>query len=155
MLIPDIYGMKNAKWVTSITLIDTEYEGFWQRQGWDNVARIKTQSAITFPADGDQIKTGQLVTLKGIAFAGARGLKKVEVSTDNGTTWNEVTVKPALSDTSWALWRIEWNVPPPANKSYILKVRATDGTGVLQDSEDNPPFPDGASGYHTISVNAA
>ncbi|MEI6043870.1 MAG: molybdopterin-dependent oxidoreductase [Chloroflexota bacterium] len=155
MLIPDIYGMKNAKWVTSITLVDTEFEGFWQKQGWDNLAQIKTQSALTFPADGDQLKAGQVVTLKGIAFAGARGLKKVEVSSDNGETWREAIVKPALSDTSWALWRLEWNVPPGGNKTYILKVRATDGTGLLQDMQVNSPFPKGATGYHTVSISAS
>jgi DMSO/TMAO reductase YedYZ molybdopterin-dependent catalytic subunit len=153
MLIPDIYGMKNAKWITSITVIDTEFEGFWQKQGWDNPAIIKTESSITFPADTDQVRAGQVVTLKGFAFAGARGINKVEVSTDNGQTWVEATVKPPRSDTSWALWRLDWNVPS-GSKTYILKVRATDGKGKPQISDLADSFPDGASGYHTISVRA-
>ncbi len=153
MLIPDIYGMKNAKWVTSITLVDTDYLGFWQKQGWDNGAQIKTQSSITFPIEADDVKAGQKVTLKGIAFAGARGIKKVELSTDNGANWAEATIKPSLSDTSWALWRVEWNVPSGA-KNYTLKVRATDGTGAAQSSSKDEPFPSGSSGYHTINIKA-
>lgn len=154
MLIPDIYGMKNAKWITTMTLVDTEFEGFWEKQGWDNVATIRTESAITFPADGDQIQAGQKLTLKGFAFAGARGIKKVEVSTDNGQSWSEATVKPALSDTSWSLWRIDWDVPS-GSKSYILQVRATDGKGELQSKNGEPPFPIGSSGFHTISLRAS
>jgi hypothetical protein len=137
-----------------MTLVDTEFEGFWEKQGWDNVATIRTESAITFPADGDQIQAGQKLTLKGFAFAGARGIKKVEVSTDNGQSWSEATVKPALSDTSWSLWRIDWDVPS-GSKSYILQVRATDGKGELQSKNGEPPFPIGSSGFHTISVRAS
>ncbi len=154
MLIPDIYGMKNAKWVTSITVIDTEFDGFWQKQGWDNKAQIQTESAITFPFDGGQIGAGKAVTLKGFAFAGARGIKKVEVSTDNGNSWLEATVKPPLSDTSWAIWRADWTVPG-GSKNYVLKVRATDGTGAVQTSQRADSFPSGATGYHTISVKAS
>lgn len=153
MLIPDIYGMKNAKWITSITLVDTEFEGFWQKQGWDNVATIKTQSSITFPVEGDQIKAGEKLVLKGIAFAGARGISKVEVSADDGKTWNEATVKPSLSDTSWALWRAEWQVPS-GSRNYVLQVRATDGKGAAQIKDGVPPFPSGASGYHSVNVRA-
>ena len=31
-----IYGMMNPKWITEIELVDTTYEGFWQRKGWTN-----------------------------------------------------------------------------------------------------------------------
>jgi hypothetical protein len=31
-------------------------------------------------------------------------------------------------------------------------VRATDGTGTLQDDRVTPPDPDGARGYHAVEV---
>jgi hypothetical protein len=32
-------------------------------------------------------------------------------------------------------------------------VRATDGTGALQDARSSASYPSGASGYHTIHVD--
>ena len=35
-----------------------------------------------------------------------------------------------------------------------LTVRATDGTGAVQAEEVAPPPPDGATGYHSITIEA-
>ena len=32
-IVPGIYGMMNAKWLTEIELVDKVYEGYWQRKG--------------------------------------------------------------------------------------------------------------------------
>ena len=50
-IVPGIYGMMNAKWITDIELVDTVYEGFWQRRGWANNAKYQTHSKIVFPGD--------------------------------------------------------------------------------------------------------
>ena len=44
LIVPGIYGMKNVKWITSIELADSDYRGFWQRRGWDDVAHYKLMS---------------------------------------------------------------------------------------------------------------
>lgn len=153
MLIPNIYGMKNAKWVTSVTLIDTEdYKGFWEQQGWDNTATIHTESAITSPSDTSSLATAKPVTVRGYAFAGERGIQKVEISTDGGTSWNTAKTKEPLSPNSWVLWSYDWT--PAATKSYTLVVRATDKTGAVQTSINADTFPAGSSGWHRITVNA-
>ncbi|MEI7555131.1 molybdopterin-dependent oxidoreductase [Candidatus Chlorohelix sp.] len=153
-LIPDIYGMKNAKWIRSITLIDTEYEGYWQRQGWDNLAVIKTESAITFPQSNDDLRSGEPVTVRGFAFAGERGIKKVEISNDGGNTWQEARLKEAINQNSWQLWQFAWT-PVGAGKPVTLTVRATDGTGTPQLKDNAAPFPSGSSGYHSVNVHIA
>ncbi len=155
MLIPDIYGMKNAKWLTSITLVDTDFAGFWQKQGWDNVAKIKTESSIVFPADGASVKAGEVTTIKGIAFAGSRNIEKVEVSTDNGQNWTEAKIKERLGPNAWTLWRLDWTPPAGTQKNYTLKVRATEAGSKYQEPSHGEPFPSGASGYHAISVRSA
>ncbi len=43
--------MMNAKWITDIELVDSVYEGFWQRRGWANNAKYQTHSKIVFPGD--------------------------------------------------------------------------------------------------------
>jgi len=150
-LIPNIYGMKNAKWIKQITLVDTEYEGFWQKQGWDNPAVIHTESTLTSLNNGAEVRSGERLTLQGFAFAGQRGIKKVEISTDGGQNWLEAQVKDGLGQNSWQLWHLDWT-PNGSGKTARLVVRATDKTGALQTNNKAEPFPEGSSGWNTISV---
>jgi DMSO/TMAO reductase YedYZ molybdopterin-dependent catalytic subunit len=148
-IVPGIYGMMNAKWIREIELTDQVYLGYWQERGWTNDAMIKTTSLIYYPTVGAQVSGS--IPIAGVAFAGDRGISRVEVSTDAGKTWNEALIKPPLSPYSWVLWALEWS---PSNKGdHTILVRATDGTGQLQDPTSRPNFPDGATGYHSISVN--
>ncbi len=147
-IIPGIYGMMNAKWITEIEAMDTVYLGYWQQRGWSNDAKIKSTSIIYYPAPNAQVN-GTL-PIAGIAFAGDRGISKVEVSTDGGNTWNDATIKKPRSPYSWVLWAYEWT--PDTKGNHTIVVRATDGNGQLQDPAAVQSFPDGASGYHSIQV---
>lgn len=151
VLVPDIYGMKNAKWVTEITVIDSEFEGYWQQQGWDNLATIRANSSITFPADGKSVRAGQPTTIKGFAYAGKRDIEKVEVSVDGGKSWQLATVKPRLGANSWTLWRYDWT-PSATPADYSLKVRAYEAGSKLQETQPSGSYPSGATGIHTVSV---
>ena len=51
LLVPNIYGMKNVKWVTQLNVVATDFKGFWQQQGWSDIATIKTMSRIDAPQD--------------------------------------------------------------------------------------------------------
>ena len=148
-IIPGLYGMMNAKWITGIEVSDTVYLGYWQERGWTNDARINTTSIIYYPQDGSQV-SGSL-PIAGVAFAGDRGISKVDVSTDGGSTWNVAELKPPKSPYSWVLWAYAWT--PTTNGTQNIIVRATDGSGQTQASTNSQPFPDGATGYNTIEVN--
>jgi len=89
------------------------------------------------------------VEVGGVAYAGDRGISAVEVSFDDGRTWRRAQVKPAMGKHTWVLWATLWDARPGR---YVLKVRARDGMGTLQDGRPRPPLPDGATGYHTITV---
>ena len=149
LLVPGIYGMKHGKWITVIELVDYDFKGFWQQpdQGWSDPAPVRTMSRIDVPGAGalDMKKH----TIAGIAFAGDRSISKVEVSTDGGQTWNEAYLKPPLSGTSWAVWGYDWT--PPAPGKYKVAVRAADGGGKLQEGRWTEPYPNGATGYHTVT----
>jgi DMSO/TMAO reductase YedYZ molybdopterin-dependent catalytic subunit len=149
MLIPGHYGMKGPKWLDSITVIDHESGGYWETQGWDHNAVIKTTARFDVPSDGAIIKLGT-VSLAGVAFAGSRGISKVEYSTDAGRTWTEATFKPPLSPLTWVLWQADWT--PAGEGAYDLRVRATDGTGAVQTAQSAASYPSGASGYHRVNI---
>jgi DMSO/TMAO reductase YedYZ molybdopterin-dependent catalytic subunit len=153
-VIPGLYGMMSAKWVKQMYLSDAVYLGFWQTRGWSNDATVQTVTFVRVPADGATVslsRNGGSVILGGVAFAGNRGISKVEVSVDGGNTWREATLKPPSSDLSWVLWAYEWD-PGPGN--YVVYARATDGGGALQTSAQSDTFPSGATGYvmSTVSV---
>jgi DMSO/TMAO reductase YedYZ molybdopterin-dependent catalytic subunit len=149
MLIPGHYGMKGPKWLDSITVVDHESGGYWEQQGWDHNAVIKTTARFDVPGDGGIVKLGT-VLLAGVAFAGSRGISKVEYSTDAGRTWTAATFAQPLSPLTWVLWQATWT--PAGEGAYELLVRATDGTGALQTSQSSPSYPSGASGYYTIRI---
>ena len=150
MVIPGHYGMKGPKWLDSIEIVNQESGGYWEQQGWDHNAVVKTTARIDVPSDGGLAKLG-VVTLAGVAFAGTRGISKVEYSTDGGSSWATAQFKAPLSNLTWVLWTVDWT--PAREGAYRLVVRATDGTGAAQDPRTAPSYPSGASGYHSIHVD--
>ncbi len=160
MIVPGYYGMMNCKWVTSIEVVAETYQGYWQVRGWANEASYQTGSSIVTPGTAqvaDRFGIGGapsvplgLTPIAGIAFAGDRGIEKVEVSTDGGHTWMPASVKDPLSNYTWVLWTADWN--PPSTGAFSLAVRATDGTGAVQTAVMATPFPSGATGYHIVDV---
>jgi DMSO/TMAO reductase YedYZ molybdopterin-dependent catalytic subunit len=163
-IVPGFHGMMNPKWITEIELVDNVYEGYWARNGWTNVATEDTHSSIVIPGQAPvrdrfrnleleniNIVPGQRVPVAGIAFAGDRGISKVEVSTDGGTTWKSANIKDPLSKYTWVLWAAGFTPAAPQGSNRIV-VRATDKTGKVQTSEVRPPFPDGNTGYHIINI---
>jgi DMSO/TMAO reductase YedYZ molybdopterin-dependent catalytic subunit len=96
LLIPGIYGMKNVKWLNGITIINNDFKGFWQSQGWDDAAPYQTESRLDVPRGREVVPAGSL-SVGGVAFGGDRGIQSVEVSTDAGQTWESAQVKPGLA----------------------------------------------------------
>ncbi|MBI4587970.1 MAG: molybdopterin-dependent oxidoreductase [Candidatus Rokubacteria bacterium] len=151
VIVPGIYGMKNVKWVTSVELADYDYKGYWEVRGWSDEAIYKTMSRIDVPAG--PLKAGEKAHIGGVAFAGDRGIRGVEVSVDGGQTWRTATVKPPLGPFTWVLWALPWT--PPAPGTYALTARAIEKNGTLQTSEVRPPLPNGSSGWHSVTIRVS
>lgn len=147
MLNPGHFGMKNPKWITKIEAVSTNFTGYWEASGWSDEAVVKTTSSFRVP-NGD-VKMGE-VELGGVAYSGDRGIKDVEVSPDGGKTWMKAELKNPLGPYTWVLWAALWTPTGPGE--YTLKVRAKDGPGSVQTSNETATLPDGASGYHSIRV---
>jgi DMSO/TMAO reductase YedYZ molybdopterin-dependent catalytic subunit len=148
LLIPGLYGMKNGKWLTSLNVGTGGYQGYWEQRGWTHEAVIKTMSRIDTPVDGDRI-TIRPTIIAGIAFAGDRGISRVDVTVDGGATWRAAQMRRPLNALTWTLWQYSWT-PTPGD--HVIGVRAIDGQGHVQTQQTAAPLPDGASGYQAILV---
>ena len=103
-----------------------------------NDAREATHSVIGIPGQAPirdrfrnldlmniNIVPGQKLPIAGVAFAGDRGISKVEVSTDGGATRKSASIKDPLSKYTWVLWTTGF-ILPAVSGNYKIVVRATD-----------------------------
>ena len=148
--LPDRYGMKQPKWITGIEVMEEYKQGYWVERGWDEVARVNAVSVIdAVAADAAYQSNGQtLVPVGGIAFAGARGISKVEVRVDGGP-WQEAMLRTPLSETTWVIWRYDW--PFQAGR-HEFEVRCAELDGTPQIEEERGNRPSGATGIHSKSA---
>ncbi|MGH7777545.1 MAG: molybdopterin-dependent oxidoreductase [Candidatus Dormibacterales bacterium] len=152
IVVPGRYGMKGPKWLTEVDLRTDGAGGYWEDQGWNDRALVRTMSRIDTPQDGATAPVGS-IRVAGVAFAGLNGISSVEWSSDGGRTWAPATLEPPLSRYSWTLWSAAWR--PAREGPYTLVVRARDGSGALQSAAGAPSFPSGSSGYHRVQVDLA
>jgi DMSO/TMAO reductase YedYZ molybdopterin-dependent catalytic subunit len=151
VLAPGNYGMKNPKWLTTIDLSMQPPDGYWAKQGWNVENGIKTTAR--FDTRPRQATTGSVLALGGVAFAGDRGISKVEVSSDGGQTWQTASLGQPISKATWVLWSSPWT-PLRAGRAILL-ARAVDGNGQPQATDRHEPYPSGATGYDTIQVQVS
>ncbi len=145
--IPNRYGMKQPKWIIKIEAMKQDGRGYWVDRGWSETAYPQIVSVIDSVAK-DKIENGK-VPVGGIAWAGDRGIKKVEVKVDAGP-WIEAVLRvPPLSPLTWVQWRYDWTV---VTGTHHFTVRAFDGNGTQQLETVQDTYPDGATGYHQVTA---
>jgi len=122
LIVPGLYGEKNPKWLTRIELLDEADGrlhrrhgcGFYKEQGWGRQGdAIPTHSRFDAPqVRGDHFEApfqvGKTVELRGMAFGGDRGISKVEISSDDGETWDDAEITNPGTKLSWSLWSYQW-----------------------------------------------
>ena len=149
MVVPGLYGYVSAcKWIVDIEV--TTYASnvsYWAQRGWSQQAPIKTESRIDVPGQGSRVKPGK-TAIAGVAWAQHKGIEAVEVRVDSGR-WNAATLAAVPGIDSWRQWVWEWDAPPGR---HTIEARATDKTGYTQTALQEPPEPNGASGYPIIPV---
>lgn len=148
--IPNRYGMKQPKWITRMEAVDADTKaGYWVVRGWDEEAYAKATSVID-TIYVDSTTTPATVQVGGIAWAGERGISKVEVQVDDAE-WAEATlINPPLSPLAWVQWRYDW---PYAAGEHIFKVRSYETDGSMQVTDLGSARPSGATGVHARKVN--
>lgn len=153
LVVPGLYGYVSAtKWVVDLELTRFDKaKAYWTRYGWAERAPIKTESRIDVPKRGQRVPMGPVV-FGGVAWAQNRGVRAVEVRIGDGE-WRPAQLGASYSNDTWRLWSFPWEAKSPGRQS--ITVRAIDNTGAVQTSDQAPPVPDGATGWHTVNFTVA
>jgi len=152
MVVPGLYGYVSAtKWVVELKVTRFAAEtGYWTDRGWSARGPIKTQSRIDTPRSGAALSAGR-TAIAGVAWAQHTGIDRVEVRVDGGS-WQRARLADSVSADTWRQWVLDWDA---SAGDHTIEVRATDASGYTQTSAEAPPAPDGATGWHRISVSVA
>jgi DMSO/TMAO reductase YedYZ molybdopterin-dependent catalytic subunit len=142
IFIPGKYGMKQPKWLTEIEFVAGEFRGYWEERGWSHSAWRKVNSGFFSPRPPDGLATllGGSVSIQGPtdiygwALAGPSGIKRVDISLDEGATWQPAEVFANPSPYEWTVWK--YRIQRTESGSVVVRVRATDGRGSSQLLED-------------------
>jgi DMSO/TMAO reductase YedYZ molybdopterin-dependent catalytic subunit len=150
LVLPGWYGMQNVKWLTRITVLEEPFTGFQNAVGYrmydaDEVAgepltRMLPRS-LTIPPGVPEFMTRERhlepgpVTLSGRAWSGLAPVERVEVSTDDGATFDSAVLDPAIGEHAWRGWRCDWDAPLG---EHVIASRATDAAGNTQPLD--PPW---------------
>ena len=146
-LIPGHWGEINVKWVTEIEVLDKQVDGYWEKRGWHGTGPVNTVAKLHAFND---LENGRL-QVGGHAYAGTRGIDRVEVSIDGGDSWVDATLsEPLPGEDVWRQWVYEYDNP---GSTHEVVVRATDGTGTLQPEEQQRSFPSGPTGWVRQRMN--
>jgi DMSO/TMAO reductase YedYZ molybdopterin-dependent catalytic subunit len=136
LLVPRYYGFKNIKWIGEIAFVSKPYFGTWPKMGYTKEPEIHTMSFIDrYRREGDSLRAG------GVAFAGIRGIRAVQVRADSGP-WVDAVLEEPLSGFTWT----RWHATLPVQSAELIESRAQDGSGRWQATEETPLFPNGVQG---------
>lgn len=146
-IVPGWEGAYAIKWLTHLRVIDREFDGFWVATGYryptkqvkpgGSVAAtdmapltgLAIKSLITQPLDGATIQRGK-IAVAGFAWAGEDDVQSVEVSADQGVTWQPAQLVGEHAPYAWR--RFETTVDALTAQSYLIMSRATDSKGRRQ-----------------------
>lgn len=149
MVVPGLYGYVSAcKWIVDIEATTfAAYDAYWTARGYATHAPVRTESRIDTPRSFATVAAGTVV-VAGVAWAQRRGITGVHVQVDGGP-WRPAQLATAASADTWRQWLYHWQA---TRGSHTLRARATDTTGTTQTPRRTDPYPDGASGWHTVPV---
>lgn len=134
-------GANCVKWLSTISLLDRPATGYFMdkvyrvfQKGEDPqtgqvVTSLPLKSIITSPEHGATLPIG-MVVIRGAAFAGEEDVARVEVSVDNGVSWQDAAFVGPHERYSWRRWEYPWKVSIPGEQTIMA--RATDDRGTVQ-----------------------
>lgn len=151
-IVPGHYGMASVKWLTHIRVLTEPFQGYWQTSDygyWDYdenknpirraLGEMAVKSAIARPRTREFIAAGSLYRVAGAAWGGGTHIERVELSVNDGESWQSVRLLDEPQFGAWRRWEYDWLVPEEKG-IYVLKSRATDSLGNSQPDDHDKRF---------------
>ncbi|MFC4276314.1 sulfite dehydrogenase [Achromobacter aloeverae] len=160
LLLPGFEGNMSVKWLRRLHLAEQPVYSREETAKYtdlmpDGTARqftfyMEAKSIITTPSGGQRLPGPGFHEIRGIAWSGRGKIRRVEVSVDEGRTWQEARLQePVLSKAVTRFnfaWR--WDGAPA-----VIQSRATDETGYVQPPLEALVDVRGLnSGYHNNAI---
>ena len=153
MVVPGWYATYWVKMLSDLEVLDKPDANFWMATAYTipdtphadmkpgqtglkfvPINKMVPRSFITNVKSGAKLpKQGQSL-VRGLAFGGDAGVKKVELSLDGGKSWMATKLAKDEGKFSFRRWEADVKFPKPGD--YTLQVRCTNAAGVVQ-----PPVP--------------
>ena len=157
LVVPGWIGIASIKWVGSIEVSRTRLTSPWNTKWYrmtgpsyppdsPPLTEQPVKSAFELPWDAELAPSGRTLELHGRSWSGGAPIRRVDVSTDGGATWERAHVRGPNHEHGWARWTLPWRSPEPGR--HELLARATDREGLVQ--PDTVPFND--NGYQFWAV---
>jgi len=161
VVVPGWAGDSWVKWLTSITVLNREHDGFWMARAYRRpvtpvqpgrtvppesmqpVTSLRVKSVIAEPR-GDQgpitAAPGKPLTIRGAAWSGDAGpVTVVDVSVDAGRTWRPAAMRrDQRTEYGWRLWEYRWTPPREAYHTILARARDAAGNSQPLEQEWNP-----------------
>jgi DMSO/TMAO reductase YedYZ molybdopterin-dependent catalytic subunit len=150
-IVPGLYGYVSAcKWVVDLEVTRFDrIDAYWTERGWAEQGPVKMSSRIDVPGSGSEVEAGD-VRIGGVAWAQHTGIDAVEIALDGGD-WVPAEIASPPTDDTWVQWAATVSASPG---DHVVRVRATDKTGLVQTGVERDVLPDGATGWHAIEFSA-
>lgn len=162
IIIPGHYGQKQPKWLVKIEAIARSRQGYWERQGWSNTAKINTHSLVRqvqatrvwnrssnarLARHGDR-GWAQGILIAGVALDAASPIQQIQISLDDGKTWQTADQNHPTSPHEWTLWRSLWHPTQPGQYTILARAKSQQDLQPLEDRDGM----DGSTGVLKIQV---
>lgn len=152
LVVPSWYGMTSVKWLRAITVLNEPFTGIQQSKVYryqktkedsgEPVTLKRVHSVMRPPGIPDLLTRQRFIapgrhTIRGMAWSGygSGAIARVEVSTDDGASWQEADLAGSAGSFAWTPWSVDWKVSELGE--YVLACRATDGAGNVQPVDPN------------------
>ena len=148
-IVPGWYGMAAVKWLQRIVVTEEPYNGyyqtvdyaFWQRDAAGvalvPITQMQVKASIARPGINEIIAAGSNYKVAGAAWTAEGEIVKVELSADEGKTWQQASLGGKPVRNCWQLWEWNWTAPQSPGR-FVLMARATDSHGRIQPMERDP-----------------
>jgi sulfite oxidase len=168
LVVPGWSGNHWMKWLARLSPQAEERTGYFMDQEYRYPVRPGEPGVAIDPAEMRPItelfvastitkapgaaSAGVPATVSGFAFSGAPDVSKVEISDDDGTTWEAADLDPRHDPYAWRLWSFLWT-PRGVGRTRVT-ARATDSRGSVQ-PRDAVWNPGGFlhNGWHSVEVD--